>query len=68
VNGTKLSRSKAAVNVQMKERLLAEARRLGFHHSEEETVLAALEEYVRLRKQQNILCVYGDLEEDDDLK
>jgi hypothetical protein len=31
----------------------------------EETRIAALEEYVRLRKQQNILCVYGDLEEED---
>ena len=53
------------VSVATSERLLEEARRLGFHRSEEETVAAALEEYVRLRKQKNILCVYGDLEEED---
>lgn len=68
MSGTRLSRSKTAVGARMKQRLVSEAQRLGFHHSEEETVLTALEEYVRLRKQQNILCVYGDLEEEDDLK
>jgi aspartokinase len=31
----------------------------------EETLIAALEEYVRLRKQPDILCVYGDLEEEE---
>jgi Bacterial antitoxin of type II TA system, VapB len=68
VNGTRLSRSKTAVSAALKEQLLTEAQRLGCHHSEEETVLAALEEYVRFRKQQNILCVYGDLEEEDELR
>jgi hypothetical protein len=68
VNGTRVLRSKTAAKAPMKEWLLAEARRLGFHQSDEETVIAALVEYVRLRKQRNILCVYGDLEEEDDLK
>jgi putative antitoxin of VapBC-like toxin-antitoxin system len=45
--------------------LIAEALRLGHHRSKAETVAAALEEYVRLRKRQDILCVYGDLEEED---
>jgi hypothetical protein len=47
------------------EQLIVEARQLGYHRSKEETLTAALEEYVRLRKQKNILCVYGDLEEED---
>ena len=52
-------------SVAMKERLIVEAQRLGCHRSREETVSAALEEYVRLRRREKILSVHGDLEEDD---
>jgi hypothetical protein len=47
-----------------KEQLIDEAQRLGYHRSKEETITAALAEYVRLRKRKSILCVCGDLEEE----
>lgn len=55
------------LHLALAEWLIVEAQRLGCHRSQAETVTAALAEYVRLRKQQNVLCVYGDLEEEDDL-
>jgi hypothetical protein len=67
VNGTTRVSKEVELRLALEERLLVEAQRLGFHRSLEETVTSALEEYVRLRKQQNILCVYGDLEAEDDL-
>jgi hypothetical protein len=66
VNGTKRVSKAVQAHHAIGERLVREAQRLGCHRSKEEAVTAALEEYVRLRKQQNILCVYGDLEEEDE--
>jgi hypothetical protein len=66
VNGTKRVSKGIQVHRASEERLVREAQRLGCHRSKEEAVTAALEEYVRRRRQQNILCVYGDLEEEDE--
>jgi hypothetical protein len=63
--GTKRISGVRTMHREMEKRLLREAQRLGCHRTKEVTVVAALDEYVRLRKQQNILCVYGDLEESD---
>jgi hypothetical protein len=66
VNGTKRVSKSVQVQHVIGERLVREAQRLGCHRSKDEAVTAALEEYVRRRKQQNISCVYGDLEEEDE--
>jgi Bacterial antitoxin of type II TA system, VapB len=67
VNGTKRVSKGVQAHHAIEERLVREAQRLGCHRSKEEVVTAALEEYVRRRKQQNILCVYGDLEEEGEI-
>jgi Arc/MetJ family transcription regulator len=42
-------------NLAIDDRLLEEARKIGGHRTKRETVNAALEEYVKRRKQQEIL-------------
>lgn len=49
-------------NLAIDDRLLEEARRVGGHRTKRETVTAALEEYVKRRKQQEILSLFGQIE------
>jgi hypothetical protein len=45
-------------------RLLLEARTLGHHRTAKDAVTAALEEYIRRRKQLDILGLFGTIEYD----
>jgi Arc/MetJ family transcription regulator len=47
------------------DRLLTEAQKLGHHRTKKETVTAALDEYVRRRKQQRILSLFGTIDYDE---
>ena len=49
-------------NLAIDDRLIAEAQKLGRHRTKKETVTAALDEYVRRRKQQRILSLFGTIE------
>jgi Arc/MetJ family transcription regulator len=51
-------------NLALDDRLIEEARKLGHHRTKKETVNAALAEYVKRRKQQNILSLFGTIEYD----
>jgi len=55
-----------ATNLAIDDRLIAEAQKLGQHRTKKETVNAALDEYVRRRKQLEILSLAGTIEYDDD--
>jgi len=50
------------------DRLLAEAKKLGRHRTAMETVTAALDEYVRRRKQQQIISLFGTIDYDEGRK
>ena len=43
---------------KLEKSLLAEARRLGGHRTDEDAIKAALKEYVRLLKQRRILSIF----------
>jgi Arc/MetJ family transcription regulator len=49
-------------NLSIDDRLLEEAQELGKHRTKRETVNAALDEYIRRRKQQEILSLFGKIE------
>jgi Arc/MetJ family transcription regulator len=51
-------------NLAIDDHLLDEARRLGRHRTKKETVNAALDEYIRRRKQQAILSLFGSVDYD----
>jgi Arc/MetJ family transcription regulator len=46
------------------DRLVEQARKLGRHRTKCETVNAALEEYIRRRKQQEIVALFGTVKYD----
>jgi len=46
-------------NLALNDRLIEEARRAGKHKTKKEAVTAALDEYVRKRKQMRILEAFG---------
>jgi len=48
-----------ATNLALDDKLIEEARRAGKHKTKREAVSAALEEYVRRRKQLRILDAFG---------
>ena len=48
-----------ATNLALDDRLIEEARRAGGHKTKKEAVNAALDEYVRKRKQMRILDAFG---------
>jgi len=48
-----------ATNLALDDKLIEEARRAGKHKTKKEAVSAALEEYVRRRKQARILDAFG---------
>jgi len=51
-------------NLAIDDQLIQEARKLGHHRTKKDTVTAALDEYIRRRKQQEILSLFGTIEYD----
>ena len=54
-----------ATNLSIDPQLLDEALRVGGHRTKKATVNEALEEYIRRRKQQEILALFGTVEYDE---
>lgn len=55
-----------AEQIEINERLVSRAQRLGGHVTEGETVEAALREYVQRREQDRVLQLFGRIEWDPD--
>ena len=55
-----------ATNLGLDDKLIDEARKIGKHRTKKEAVTAALEEYVRRRRQLGILRLAGTIEYDED--
>jgi hypothetical protein len=53
-----------ATNLAIDDRLIDEAKRVGHHRTKREAVTAALDEYVRRRKQLEILDHFGTIDFD----
>jgi Arc/MetJ family transcription regulator len=53
-------------NLAIDDRLIEEARRVGHHGTKKEAVTAALDEYVRRRKQMQILDLFGAIDYGED--
>lgn len=53
-----------ATNLAIDDKLIDEARRVGHHATKKEAVTAALDEYIRWRKQQKILEHFGTVDFD----
>jgi Bacterial antitoxin of type II TA system, VapB len=52
-------------NLAIDDRLIEEAQKLGRHRTKKDAVTAALDEYIRRRKQQDILPLFGTIDYDD---
>jgi Arc/MetJ family transcription regulator len=55
-----------ATNLAIDDGLIDEARRIGHHKTKKEAVTAALDEYIRWRKQLRILDHFGTIDFDPD--
>ena len=55
-----------ATNLAIDDKLIEEARQIGQHKTKKEAVTAALDEYVRRRKQLEILDHFGTIDFDPD--
>ena len=55
-----------ATNLAIDPDLLNEAHRIGQHETKRATVTEALEEYIRRRKQREILQLFGQIDYDED--
>lgn len=53
-----------ATNLAIEDRLIEEARRVGKHKTKKEAVTAALDEYIRWRRQLEILDHFGTIDFD----
>ncbi|HKE28071.1 MAG TPA: type II toxin-antitoxin system VapB family antitoxin [Bryobacteraceae bacterium] len=53
-------------NLAIDDRLIEEARKIGHHRTKKEAVTAALDEYVRHRKQVQILDLFGTIDYEQD--
>ena len=51
-------------NLAIDDRLIAEAQKLGCHRTKKETVNAALDEYVKRRKQPRVQSLFGTIDYD----
>jgi hypothetical protein len=51
-------------NLAIDDRLIDQAKRLGRHRSKKDTVNAALEEYIRRRKQAALVPLFGTIDYD----
>ena len=49
-------------NLAIDDRLIEEARQVGHHGTKKEAVTAALDEYIRRRKQMQILDLFGTID------
>lgn len=52
-------------NLAIDDRLIEQARKLGRHRTKKDAVNAALDEYVRRRKQAEIVPLFGTIDYDD---
>lgn len=52
-------------NLAIDDRLIEEAKKLGKHRTKKDAVTAALDEYIRRRKQQDLLPLFGTIQYDD---
>ncbi|MBS1853368.1 MAG: type II toxin-antitoxin system VapB family antitoxin [Acidobacteria bacterium] len=53
-----------ATNLALDDQLIEEARRAGGHKTKKQAVTAALDEYVRLRKQRRVIQAFGTFDFD----
>lgn len=53
-------------NLAIDDHLIEEARKLGRHRTKKDTVNAALDEYIRRRKQREVLSLFGSIDYDPD--
>jgi hypothetical protein len=53
-----------ATNLALDDKLIVEAQRIGKHKTKKEAVTAALSEYVRRRKQLDIVKLFGTIDYD----
>ena len=53
-----------ATNLDIDDRLLNEALKIGGHRTKKETVTEALQEYIRRRKQMNVTELFGKIDYD----
>ena len=51
-------------NLAIDDRLILEAQKLGRHRTKRETVTAALDEYIRRRKQLQLISLFGTIDYD----
>ena len=61
----KMMCKRMATNLAIDDRLIQEAKKLGRHRTKKEAVTAALDEYVRRRKQQRIISLFGTIDYDE---
>jgi Bacterial antitoxin of type II TA system, VapB len=54
-----------ATNLAIDDQLITEAKKLGRHRTKKDAVNAALDEYVRRRKQQKIVSLFGTIDYDE---
>jgi Arc/MetJ family transcription regulator len=52
-------------NLAIDDRLITEAQKLGRHRTKKEAVTAALDEYIRRRKQLDVLAMFGKVDYDE---
>jgi Bacterial antitoxin of type II TA system, VapB len=51
-------------NLAIDDRLIEEAQKLGRHRTKKEAVTAALDEYIRRRKQLDVIALFGQIDYD----
>ena len=54
-----------ATNLAIDDQLITEAKKLGRHRTKKDAVNAALDEYIRRRKQQKIVSLFGTIDYDE---
>jgi len=52
-------------NLALDDRLIEEARKIGHHRTKREAVTAALDEYIRRRRQRGVLALFGSIDYDE---
>lgn len=52
-------------NLAIDDRLIAEAQKVGHHRTKKEAVTAALDEYIRKRKQLDVIQMFGKVDFDE---